>query len=219
MGQSIQDAVRTAFVDLWTDVINIIPEFVAALVVFIVGLFIASVAGRLARKLVTFLKVDSLADRMKVHETLGNMGLSFTFSDVLGTIVKWFFIIVFLNAAVEILGWTQIIQFLNDVLRYIPLVLVAVIILAIGLIVASFVEGAVVRGLKTAQTPVRSPETLASLAKWAVVAFAIMAALTQLKIAENLIAILFGAVMLVFVISFGLAGKDKARAFLDKMLG
>jgi uncharacterized membrane protein len=103
-------------------------------------------------------------------------------------------------------------------LRYITQVLISVIIIAIGLIVESFVESAVVRGLTTSKTPVKSPATLGGVAKWAIVAFAIMAAVSQLGVAENLIAILFAGVLLVFVISFGLAGKDKASDFLDKVL-
>jgi hypothetical protein len=218
MYNNIEEAVRGAFIDLWADVIGIVPELIAALAVFIIGLIVASITGRLMRKLVRFLKVDALAERMRVHETLGKIGIDLTFSDVLGTITKWFFIIVFLSASVEILGWTQIISFLNDVIRYIPMVLIAVIILAVGLIVASVVEGAVVRGLKSAKTPVESPETLGSVAKWAIVAFSVMASLTQLGVAEGLIEILFAGILLTLVISFGLAGKDKARVFLDKVM-
>lgn len=218
MSQEIQNVIQTAFTNLWADVISIIPSLIAALVIFVFGILIATIVAKLARKLVHLLQVDALANRMHVHDTLKKVGLSFTFSDVIGTVVKWFFIVVFLNASVEILGWTQIIQFLNDVLRYIPQVLIAVIILAIGLIVAAFVENTVVRGLTTANTPVKSPATLGGVAKWAIVSFAVMAAVSQLGIAENLIAILFAGVLLVFVISFGLAGKEKASEFLDKVL-
>lgn len=218
MTTTVTEAIRGAFIDLWANVVGIVPELVAALVVFIVGLIVAAIVGRLARKVVQVLKIDALADKMNVHDTLRSVGFHFSFSFVIGVIVKWFFIIVFLNAAVEILGWTQITMFLNDVLRYIPNVIVAVVIVAIGLIVAHVVERAVAHGLKSAKTPMRSPETLGMMSKWAVVAFAVMAALTQLSIAPSLIELLFGAILLTFVISFGLAGKEKATRFLDDLM-
>jgi len=217
MEQNIQAAVQNAFIDLWSEVIGIIPEFIAALAVFIVGLIVASIAGKLTRRLVAFLKVDTLAEHMHVHETLGKMGLTFTFSDVFGKLVKWFFIIVFLNASVEILGWTAVSTFLNDVLRFIPNVVVAVIILAIGLIVSTVVERAVVKSAKSMQSPLKAPDTLGAVAKWAIVTFATIAALTQLEVAEDLLLILFGAVAFALALAFGLAGQDKAKGFLDKL--
>lgn len=212
-------AIEDAFVDLWANVIASIPSIVAAIAVFVVGLIIASLAERLVRKLVEFLKVDALAERMKVHETLTKVDINVTFADVMGKIVKWFFIIVFLNAAVEVLGWTQINDFLNDVLRYIPNVLIAVIILAIGLIVASFVQNTVTKALKSSQAPVKSPDTLGAAAKWAVVGFAVMAAVTQLGVAKDLIAILFAAILFAFALAFGLGGRERAAKFLDRILG
>ncbi len=213
------EAIEQSFIDMWTGLVEAIPTFVAAIAVFVVGLIIASLAERLVRKLVQFLKVDTLAERMKVHETLEKVDISLTFADVMGKIVKWFFIIVFLNAAVEVLGWTQINMFLNEVLVYLPNVLIAVIILAIGLIVASFVETLVTAKLKLAHVPVKSPETLGSIAKWAVVATATVAALTQLGVAVSILNILFGGVVLALALAFGLGGKDRAAKFLDRVLG
>ena len=155
----------------------------------------------------------------KVYEMLEKAQLRFTFSHVLGVVVKWFFIIVFLNAAVEVLGWTQITTFLNDVLRYIPNVLVAVVIMAIGLIAAQFVRGVVAQALRSAKAPVKSPDLLAEVARWAIVAFSVMGAISQLGVAPQLIEILFAAIVsslaLAFGLAMGLAGKDRASRFLD----
>lgn len=216
MNNSISDAIRTAFLDLWSDVISFIPEFVAAIVILIVGYLVAIAAGAFVEKIVHMFRVDALAERMNIHSTLKKIGIDFSFSNTLGIVTKWFFIAVFLTAAVEVLGWTQIVTFLNDVVRYIPQVLIAIIILAIGLMIASVVEDGVTKALQTAKT-VQRPATLGAIAKWSIVTFSIMAALTQLRVAENLIAILFAGILLTFVISFGLAGKEHAQKFLDKI--
>jgi hypothetical protein len=49
------------------------------------------------------------------------------------------------------------------------------------------------------------------------VVFALLAALSQLGIAENLIQILVAGVVLALAISIGLGSKDKVKSFIDRM--
>lgn len=215
MSYEIAETIGNAFIELWLDMIGIVPEMIAALMILIVGIVIASVSGTITERVMRAIGVDAIATKFKVYELLRKAELKFTFSHLFGLVVKWFFIIAFLNIAAEIVGWIQITQFLNEVLRYIPNVFVAVAILALGLIVAEFVHELVRKVLATMNTPVRSPDLLAQVAHWAIVVFAVMAAVSQLGIAPQLIQILFASIMLTLAISFGLAGKEKAKQFLD----
>jgi len=215
MSYEIAETIGNAFIELWLDIIGIVPEIIAALMILIVGVVIASVSGTITTRIARAIGVDDLAQKFKVYELLRKADLTFTFSQLFGLVVKWFFIIAFLNIAAEVVGWSQITQFLNEVLRYIPNVFVAVAILAIGLIVAEFVHGVVRQLLTSMQAPMKSPETLAQVAHWSIVVFSVMAAVSQLGIAPQLIQILFASIMLTLAISFGLAGKEKAKQFLD----
>ena len=64
-------------------------------------------------------------------------------------------------------------------------------------------------------------EILSWLPKWALVIFALLAALTQLNIASELIQILFTGIVIMFALAgglaFGLGGKDEAAKWLESM--
>lgn len=216
---SFSETVTNSLINLWNSIIGFVPELLGAFLVFILGLIVAPIFGRAAKRLVKLTKIDMLSEKMGLTNTFGNLGLRFTFSDVIGKLVKWFFLIAFLMAAMDILGWSSVTEFLNKIVLYIPNVAVAVIILAVGLIAGQFVQKIVVTGLKTSGTLIKSPELLGNIARWALIIFAALAALLQLGIAERLIEILFAGVVITLAFSFGLGGKEKAAKFLDRFDG
>ena len=213
---SFSEAVTGSLINLWNSVIGFAPELIGAFVVLIFGIIIAPIFGNIVKRLVKLTKVDSLSEKTGLTDTFKNLGLSFTFSDIIGKLVKWFFLIAFLIAAMDILGWTSVTEFLKEIILYIPNVAVAIIILAVGLIASQFVQKAVVTGFKTSGVSIKNPELLGNIARWALVIFAALAALLQLGVAERLIEILFAGVIITLALSFGLGGKEKAARFLDR---
>ena len=217
---SFSEAVTDSLINLWNSLIGSVPELIGAFVVFILGLIIAPIFGGIAKRLIKLSRIDTLSEKTGLAGTFENLGLRFTFSDVIGKLVKWFFLIAFFIAAMDILGWTRVTEFLKEIMFYIPNVVVAVIILAVGLIASQFVQKAVITGLKTSSgTSIKNPELLGNIARWALIIFAALAALLQLGIAERLIEILFAGVIITLALSFGLGGKEKAARFLDRFGG
>ena len=215
---SFSGAVTDSLINLWNSVIGFAPELMGAFVVLILGIIIAPIFGSIVKRLVKLTKVDTLSEKTGLTGTFENLGLRFTFSDVIGKLVKWFFLIAFLIAAMDVLGWASVTEFLKEIMLYIPNVVVAIIILAVGLIASQFVQKAVVTGLKTTGT-IKNPELLGNVARWALVVFAALAALLQLGVAERLIEILFAGGIITLALSFGLGGKEKAARFLDRLDG
>jgi hypothetical protein len=132
--------------------------------------------------------------------------------------VKWFLIIVFLLAAANILGLTQVSDFLRDVLLYIPNVVVAAIILIIAALVVDVVER-LVRG--SVEVMGYRSGLVGVVVRWSIWIFALVAVLLQLGIAVTLVQTivtgLVGAIALALGIAFGLGGKSTAEAFLDRV--
>ena len=215
----LSEIVTNSLINLWDSVIEFVPELLGAFLVFTVGLIVAPILGRIAKRLVKVTKIDTLSEKMGLTNTFENLELHFTFADVIGKLVKWFFLIAFLMAAMDILGWSRATEFLNQIVFYIPNVAVAVIMIAVGLIAGQFVQKIVITGLKTSGTSIKSPELLGNIARWALIIFAAMAALLQLGIAERLIEILFAGVVIALALAFGLGGKEKAARFLDRFDG
>ena len=209
------EVVTNSLINLWDSVIGFAPELIGAFVILILGIIIAPIFGGIAKRLVKLTKIDTLSEKTGLSNTFENLGLRFTFSNVIGKLVKWFFLIAFLIAAMDVLNWTSVTDFLKEIMFYIPNVIVAIIILAVGLIAGQFVKKAVITGLKTTGS-IKNPELLGNIAQWSLVVFATLAALLQLGIAERLIEILFAGVIITLALSFGLGGKEKAARFLDR---
>jgi len=216
--QNWGSAITGSLQNVWVRFLNGLPTFIVAVIVLIIGVLIASFLSRLVKKIVEYAQIDDLVGKTGIFKTLGT---SFSISNILSWVVKWFFIIVTLLAVVNILNIPQVTSFLQQVLLYIPNVVVAIIILALGLIAGNFIEN-VVRGTSsTSGLSQAAVDALSTISKWAVVIFALMAALVQLGIAANLIQILFtGFVAMVALaggLAFGLGGRDKASRWLDKI--
>ncbi|MBI2484557.1 hypothetical protein HYW18_00115 [Candidatus Uhrbacteria bacterium] len=211
--------VQTAFADLWASLLLFLPRFVGAVVVLIVGIFIAKLLQSLVVKVLDLLKIDELATKLEVKKFFAQAGMSLHVGRLLGWIVKWFFIVVFLVAAADILQWSEVTGFLRDVVVYLPNVLIAVVILLVGVLLATFVHRVVRTAVEAAN--ITAAAFLAGLSKWAILIFSFMAALVQLGIAQDLIKVLFTGLVAMLALSgglaFGLGGRDHATRFLNRL--
>ncbi|MBI2634140.1 hypothetical protein HYW82_00520 [Candidatus Peregrinibacteria bacterium] len=213
-----RQAITASLQQLFNTVISYLPNFLAALVVLIIGVLVAATLGKLIEKIITFTRVDYAIDRLGVNRVFSGFG-KIKISGIIGWIVKWFLIVVVLMAVADILKLPQIIEFLKDVARFLPNVAVAVAILLIGFIGGNFVYEIVFRSVRTAK--IHSSKVLANLAKWSIIVFALMASLLQLGIAKELVSILFTGLIAMLALAgglaFGLGGKDKAAHWLEDL--
>lgn len=209
-----------ALQNLWEGFIRFIPTLIGALVVFVIGWVIAVAIGRLIAELLKRLKFNQLFERGGWKEALEKAELKVDAAEFIGVIFKWILVFVFLLAAVEILGFVQFAEFLQQILNYLPNVIVAVLIFAVTVVVVDIVEKLVRSAVGGAKIGYAS--LAGSIAKWAIWVFAILAILRQLLVVPQLIDMLFGAVVygviaffvLALGLSFGLGGKDVAAEIL-----
>ena len=218
--QSWELAITGSMQNLWIDAVSFIPNVFGAIIIFIVGLMIAVSLGMLITRLMEKLKIDKAADEIGLTHLLEQGEIKTSIPAIIGSIVKWFLIIVSLMAATDVLGLPQITTFLNSILLYVPNVIVAAIILALTVIIANFVEHVVIKGGKA--TKIGHDKMIGKISRWSILAFGIMAALVQLGVASSLITILFTGIISMLSIAgglaFGLGGKDKAAQIIDKFI-
>jgi len=209
------DVIQFSLLDLWGRLIDILPDILGAIIVLLLGFIIAPILGGIVKKFFDVIKIDTLAEHAGLKEITTGYTQNFSISLFLGKIVKWFFVLAFVMAASEILGWERITQFLNEIIFYIPQVLIAIVILVFGVIAGNFFDVLVTRSLIGANAPVDNPQVMGKVTKWAFVLFAIMTAMLQIGIAPSLIQILFAGIVLSLALAFGLGGRDKAGELLD----
>jgi hypothetical protein len=205
---------------MWLAVASYLPSLIFAIVVFILGWVIAAMIEKFVAKLITLTRVDSILATTGLRELLAKAGVELNSGAFVGALIKWFLVIVFLVASFDILGLSQVNEFLRGVvLSYLPNVIAAVLILLASAIVAEFLKKVVIGSAKAAG--VAKSAFLGSVTKWAIWIFAILTALTQLGIAVSIIQTVFigvvAALALAIGLSFGLGGRDAAARAIEKM--
>jgi Conserved TM helix len=217
----IQDwgtAIFNALANMVNLILAFIPRLLGFLVILLVGLLIATLVAKGLTFLLRKIGFDRLSDRIGLTRYEQRMGVRMDTAGVLGRLVFWFIVLIFLVPAADALGLPTVSNVLNSLVAYIPNVFVAILVLFLGVLAATVVAD-IVRGA-VASANIGNPNIFAGIARWAIIGFAALVALEQLKIATPLIIELFGAVVLAVALAFGLAfglgGQDAARRWLAR---
>ena len=204
---------------LWQAFLMFIPKLVGAIIIFIIGWFISVGVGKLISEILKRIKFNQIFEKGVWKDALEKAEFKIDASGFIGVICKWILVIVFLLAAVEILGLAQFADFLVKVLAYLPNVIVAALIFVVAVIISDILEKlvrAVVEGVR-----VGYGQVVGAIVRWSIWVFAVLAILIQLKIAPALLQSLFiGFVALLAIaggIAFGLGGKEVAAELLQNL--
>lgn len=204
---------------LWTGFVMTLGNIIGALIILIIGLIIASGLAKLVQKVIEFVKLDKGLSSLGLKEYFDRAGISLNSAKFLGRLTYWFFAIVFVLAATEVLGFYALSNFLREVLLYIPNVIVAVLIMLSAFVLGKFLKGLVIASVKGSK--LHGGQFLGSLTWWSVVIFGFLATLSQLGIAVVIIqSLVTGFVAMLAIaggIAFGLGGKDYAGSLIGKL--
>jgi hypothetical protein len=213
------DTIVTAIQNLGVSFVEFIPKLIGALIVFIVGFFIAFFLSNLVALILEKIRFNQLFDSSHFKRALEKADLKVTPSTFIGNVVKWILIIVSLQIAVGILGWTDFEEILGRVTAYLPNVVLAALIFVVAVIIADIIAKVIV--VATESTTFAYSHLAGEIVRWAIWVFAILIILHQLGVAQPLIETLFtgliGVLVLAFGLSFGLGGKDIAASFLEDL--
>jgi hypothetical protein len=206
------DAVMVAVTDALRNFLGFLPQLIGAVLVLILGWIIAGLVAGLVERGLRAIGFERAAQSTGITGFVQRSGSNWSVSRIVAEIVKWFIRLVAIQAAASILGMAQITAIINSILLWLPNLVVALAIVVIGALIANFVAG-LVRGA-TAQMGFTNPGVLSAIARYAILIFAIVAAVDQLGIAETIINTLFiGAVATVALaagLAFGLGGQHTA---------
>lgn len=219
------NVLTNSFQELWGGVISFIPNLLVAVIIFVLGWVVGIVLGQWVSRLIKSLQVDKALKNIGTEEVLGKAGFRLDAGAFIGGLVKWFVIVAFLVASFNVLGLSQVNEFLTGrILDFLPRLIIASLILilaaAIADILAKIVSGA------ARASGVGSSNIFGTFTKWAVWIVAIFAAIDQLKIldpaglnglAGAIIQYAVMALALAFGLSFGLGGRDAAARYIEKL--
>ena len=215
---NIVDAVVTSFQAALALLFTFVPKLIGFLVILLIGWLVASAISKAVTFLLRKIGFDRIGNRIGLSRLLTQAGIQTDAAEVLGKVVYWFLFLIFLVPAVDALGLTAVSNILNQVIAYLPNVFVAILVLFLGTLAATFVAD-IVRGASSGAR-VGNPNLFANIARYAILGFVALIALEQLQIAPALLNILFtaivGAAALAAGLAFGLGGQETARRYLAR---
>jgi hypothetical protein len=195
-----------------------IPKVLAFAVILIVGWFLATLIARGVEGILRAVKFNELAARSGFAGFVRNIGVRSDSAQFLALVAKWFVRLIVLVVAFDALGLPAVSDVLRQLLLWLPNLAVGVVVLVVGGLLANAAAG-VVRGA-TATAGFRHPELIAAVTRTAVWVFAIIVAVNQIGIAQELVNTLFmGTVALIVLalgLSFGLGGREVAAQLLRR---
>jgi hypothetical protein len=205
------DAIFLAITNAINTFLAAIPQIIGALLILIIGWIIAGIVARILQEILARAGVDRVFAEHG-RPVYGDRTSDLRPSIVAAEIVKWIIRFVFLVAAANVLGMTQVSVLLNQVLLWLPNLLVAAVILLVAPLLGRFVRGLIEVG--AGQMGFTNARVLGRLAEVAIIAFAVLIAINQIGVAADLINILFigivAALAIAVGLAFGLGGRDVA---------
>jgi heme A synthase len=207
---TIQRSIAYAANDVFIAFIEFLPRLFAALIFLLVALLLSKFAKMVVKGALHTIRLDRLVINANARKFLEEADIRLKLEDILGEIVRWVIMYIFLISFFNILGLDAVANFLTSILAIIPSILAAILIFAIAVIAAGFMEHLV----KTAIAPI-DPATArlsGKIASYTVVVLGLLIAISELGIAQWFINILFlgfvATLSLAVGLALGLGSKD-----------
>jgi hypothetical protein len=197
-----------------------LPQIIGALLILLIGWIIARIIKRLSVKGLRLVRFNYLTEKSGIENFLEKGGVKVSSIDLIGTLIYWIIMLVVILATLNSLQLTAASTLFNQIMLYIPNIIVAILILVIGIYFARLVSQVLVTSLKNMGE--KTANMIGTIASYAIIVFTVFIILGQLNIAgsivNNAFIILFGALCLALGLAFGLGGKEWAARIIDKHL-
>jgi hypothetical protein len=209
-----------SFQQFLNEIATALPKILGALVILILGWIIAKLVKRLFVRLLKLVRLNYLTEKSGIDKFLEEGGVKANSVDILGTLLYWIIMLIVIMATLNSLNLTAASQLFNEIMLYIPNIIVAIVILIIGIYLARMVSQVIKTSLQSMQD--KTSDLISQISYIAIVILTVFVTLGQLNIAQEIVTsafqIIFGAICLALALAFGLGGRDKAAEILNDLL-
>ena len=201
-----------------SQLVQVLPSVATGALLLLLGWILARVARRLSIRLLRALRVDALAEQIGIEGFLMQGGVEFTAVTLIGGAVYWSVLFLTFIALLNMLAIPVGLDVIEQIVRFIPKVVVAIIVLIFGSVLARFVGSVTYTYLNNVGS--NGASAIAGIARYAILGFVIAMAVEQLALKSEILVsgfqIAFGSICLALALAFGLGGRDWAARILDK---
>lgn len=204
------------FDKLITDFLSVIPRVGSALLIFIIGYFIAKIIANIIKRALKAVGIDKLGDKLNAIDLVQDNNIEIVPSTIFSKIFYYIILLLVTVLATDVLQVEAVSKLMSDLVTYMPNVLVAIILLGIGLLVADAIKGVVQSACESFNIP--SAKLIGNVVFFLILIVVLVSALSQLGIETSfmisVITIILGGIVLAFSLGYGLASKGTMANFL-----
>lgn len=125
--------------NLWNSLFSTLPNIISAILLLVLALVVAAIAKRIVVKLLEKVRADKYIDKLGITDEATGSSLVF-----IGKLVFLIIFLLFLPAVLDKLGMQSvsapIVSLINQFINYIPNIIAAIVILAVGMFIAKLVR-------------------------------------------------------------------------------
>jgi hypothetical protein len=211
--ENITDKAYSGLMVIWHKVITFLPDLIVAILFLLVGWFVSSIIKSFLNKSLVKIGFNTFLDKLGLDSLLKKMEVTVTGSQMVASIVSTFFLLIFLLAALDIVGLTVLSGLIDTLVLFFPKLLASLAVLVCGFFVAQIVFNGVKIAAKN--TGVDYGRSVAEVCRGIIIVITVSLSITQLDIdvslLNNIMTVVIASVGLAAAISLGIGTKSMAQ--------
>jgi len=202
--------------NLWNNFLDFLPQLLKGIGFLIIGWLLIKFLLFLIKKALGYTGIDNLPEKLHVDEIFGESALKIQPTLIIITSIKWILILIFIIVGSELLGLRMVSEQLSNLIAYLPKLISALIIFAVGIYVANLVKKTLIAMFKSLE--ITGGNLVGNISFYLISIIVIVTALNQAGINTDLItsnlSIILGAILASFTIAFGFGARDVIKRLL-----
>ncbi len=207
IGKIATDSLRTIILDI----ASALPGIFGAIIVLLLAWAIIKFTAFVLRKLLRLAKVDQLSDRVNEAHLFGEEStIKVDIIKIILGFVKGVLWLTFIIVAADVMGLEIISEEIANLLRYLPVLLSALVIFTIGMLAAKLIRKALVGVFES--MGIGGSKIVSTIVYYIILIFVLVTALNQAGVDTEIITsnftLIIGAFLLAFAIGLGLGSRE-----------
>jgi len=211
--ENITEKAYSGLITIWHKVITFLPDLIVAILFLLVGWFVSSIMKNFLNKSLVKIGFNTFLDKLGLDTLLKKMDVNVTGSQMVASIISTFFLLIFLLAALDIVGLTMLSGLIDTLVLFLPKLLASLAVLICGFFVAQIVFNGV--KIASKNTGVDYGRSVAEVCRGIIIVITISLSITQLDIdvslLNNIMTVVIASVGLAAAISLGIGTKSMAQ--------
>jgi hypothetical protein len=207
--EEIRNAISRSFTMIIEGMSNAIPKIILILILLLVGWLIGKLIKKLITKGLTLIKLDEAMEKLELSPILGQIGIK-SAAKFIGAISYWMVMLVVLLTITEILNMAVLTTGVAAILAYIPQLLISLAIFLFGMFIANMIKNVVYNA--TNSIGLSGARVISNIIYYVLFIFIAITAINQTGVDTSIITsnvtMIFGAILLAFAVSYGIASRN-----------